>query len=87
MPDATSTTTVAVNPTTASTTASTTVKKGYQTSEFYFSAVALLIGVLYASGVISAGTTADKIAGLACSLLATLGYTVSRSALKASSAK
>ncbi len=59
------------------------VKPGWKTTEFYLSLAALLLGALYASGLMSdAGTTA-KLAGLAASTLGALGYTVSRSLLKA----
>jgi len=60
-------------------------KPGYKTTEFYLSAFATLIGLLFASGAIHDGgaTTADKIAGLAVAALATAGYSVSRGMTKA----
>ncbi len=58
------------------------MKAGWKTSEFWLSTTALLLGQLYASGVISDGGTVSKVAGLAVSVLATLGYTVSRGAAK-----
>jgi acid phosphatase family membrane protein YuiD len=61
----------------------TAVKPGWQTSEFWLSTAAKLLGVLFASGVIGTGTVAERIAGLAAALLAQLGYTVSRGAVKA----
>jgi hypothetical protein len=58
-------------------------KAGWKTTEFYCSLAAMLIGALYASGIISAGGTADRITGLAAAVLSALGYTVSRSLVKA----
>ncbi len=59
------------------------VKPGWKTTEFALSTLAMLLGQIYASGVMSDGGTAAKIAGLAVSLLAALGYTVSRGIAKA----
>jgi hypothetical protein len=59
-----------------------TMKPGYKTTEFYFAAAAKLLGILFASGIIASGSTADRIAGLAVAALATLGYTVSRTLVK-----
>lgn len=67
----------------ADTTATTPHKPGYKTTEFWLSFAAVLLGALFASGVMSDGGTAAKIAGLAASLLGALGYTVSRTQLKA----
>ena len=60
-------------------------KPGFRTSEFWLSLAAVLLGALFASGVLADGGTAAKIAGLAASLLGALGYTVSRTQLKAGS--
>ena len=57
-------------------------KPGYKTTEFWLSVVAALVGLTYASGIIGAETQADKIMGFASSILATLGYTVSRGLAK-----
>lgn len=59
------------------------VKPGWQTSEFWLSAAAKVLGILFASGVIGTGTVWERIAGLAAALLAQLGYTVSRGMVKA----
>lgn len=58
------------------------MKPGWKTSEFWLSTVAMLLGQAYASGAIADGGTASKIAGLAVSVLAALGYTVSRGMAK-----
>lgn len=58
------------------------IKAGYKTTEFWLSAVAAIIGLVYASGVIGEGTQADKIVGFAAAALTTLGYTVSRGLAK-----
>lgn len=57
-------------------------KPGYKTSEFWLSTAALVLGALFASGVISDGSTTDKVLGLVVSLLSQLGYTVSRGKAK-----
>lgn len=61
-------------------------KPGWQTTEFWLSAAAKVLGILFASGVIGTGTVAERIAGIAAALLAQLGYTVSRSIVKAAAA-
>ena len=68
------------------TTKKTNTKPGYLTTEFYLSSGALILGIVIASGVVDpTGTgTWDKVVGMACSLFAALGYTVSRSQVKAS---
>lgn len=60
-------------------------KKGYLTTEFYLSSAAAVLGIVVASGVVDPEGlgTWDKIVGMACSLLAAVGYTVSRSKVKA----
>lgn len=60
----------------------TTVKPGYKTTEFWLATAAMILGALFASGVISEGSQADKILGLAASILGTLGYQVSRGLAK-----
>lgn len=57
-------------------------KPGYQTTEFWLSAAAKLLGLLFASGVLGDGSIGMRIAGLAATVLAALGYTVSRSMVK-----
>lgn len=61
-----------------------TVKPGYQTTEFYFTAIAMFLSMAYASGLIAPdGTsTAAKAVALAASALASMGYTVSRGLAK-----
>jgi hypothetical protein len=61
--------------------------KGYKSTEFWLSLAAMILGALMASGIIEAGTTADKLVGLGASLLGALGYTVSRTMVKTTEAK
>ena len=57
-------------------------KPGIKTTEFWFSTAAALVGVLFACGAIAEGTSIDKIMGMAATVLAGLGYTVSRGMAK-----
>ena len=57
-------------------------KKGIKTTEFWFSAAAAIVGLLYASGVISPDSGGDKMLGLVATVLAAMGYTVSRGMAK-----
>lgn len=57
-------------------------RPGYKTSEFYLTLLAQVLGLLWASGLVSEGTIADKIIGFAAMVLAQLGYTVSRGLAK-----
>lgn len=63
------------------------MKPGYKTTEFWLSLLAMLIGALFASGVVSDGSQLDKILGLASSILGQLGYAVPRGLAKAAQAK
>ncbi len=58
------------------------MKPGYKTTEFWFSAVAALLGIAFASGAIAEGGSIDKVMGLAATVLSGLGYAVSRGAAK-----
>lgn len=62
------------------------VKPGWQTTEFWLMMVAKLLGILYASGMVGDGTITARIAGLAVTVLAALGYTVSRTMVKTAAA-
>jgi hypothetical protein len=57
-------------------------KPGYKTTEFWLSTVVAIIGIAYASGLISDGSQADKIVGFIATALSTLGYSVSRGIAK-----
>ena len=57
-------------------------KKGIKTTEFWFSAAAAMVGLLYASGLIAPETGGDKVLGLIATVLAAMGYTVSRGLAK-----
>lgn len=58
------------------------MRKGYQTSEFYLSLGAMVVGALFASGVLGNGGIDFQIAGIAAAVLAALGYQVSRTTAK-----
>lgn len=62
------------------------VKPGWRTTEFYLSSAAVLLGVLYASGLITTGSPWDRLAGIAATLLAAMGYTVVRGSVKSAAA-
>lgn len=66
----------------ADTTTEPTVKPGYQTTEFWLSIAATVIGFAFASGVFPVESSGDKILGLAAVVLSSLGYTVSRTLVK-----
>jgi hypothetical protein len=85
MPDTTTTTAASDAPSvaTATITTSTTVKPGWQTSEFWLGLGAKLLGAAYAAGLIGDGTIYARIAGLAVVVLAYFGYAVSRGIVKA----
>ena len=57
-------------------------KLGIKTSEFWFSVVAAIAGLLYASGVIAPESGGDKILGLVATILSAMGYTISRGIAK-----
>ena len=61
---------------------STTPKPGYKSTEFYLSSLALILGIVLASGALPEGGMATQIVGGVLSLLATLGYTASRTQVK-----
>lgn len=58
------------------------VKPGYKTTEFWLAFAAMLLSAAYASGIISDGTTAAKVAAFVAMTLTGLGYTVSRTMVK-----
>lgn len=74
-----------VTATPQATTATTTVKPGYLTTEFWLTTVAMLLSVLYASGVIGPDSTSSvgKAIALVAGALSTMGYTISRGTAKA----
>lgn len=59
------------------------VRSGYRTTEFWLSTAAMVMGQLYAAGVIGEGSTTAKVAALIATLLTALGYTVARTKAKA----
>jgi hypothetical protein len=61
------------------------IKAGWKSTEFILTAITALLGLAIAGGFIDLEgvSTADKVAGLVCSALAALGYSVSRGKVKA----
>ena len=57
-------------------------KAGYKTTEFWMSAIAVIVGLAFAAGVFPAESSGDKLLGLAASVLASMGYAVSRGIAK-----
>lgn len=61
----------------------TPTKPGYLTTEFWLKLAAIVLTTLFASGVIPTTGTAATVAAIAATMLGALGYTVSRTFLKA----
>ena len=64
------------------TTPTPTAKPGWKTSEFWLSSLATVGGILLASGAVAEGTAAAQVVGGILALLASLGYTASRTSIK-----
>lgn len=58
------------------------IKPGFKTTEFWFTALAQIVGLLMASGAFADDSIIAKIVGLAAMALSTLGYQVSRGMAK-----
>jgi hypothetical protein len=58
------------------------ITPGYKTTEFWLSLAAMVVGAALASGVFPSESGMEKILGLAATILAQLGYTVSRTLVK-----
>lgn len=58
------------------------VKPGWQTTEFWERLAAVALTVMFASGILTGHDTALAIAGMAATILGSLGYTVGRSMVK-----
>ncbi len=63
------------------------VKPGWKTSEFILSTLAMILGQLYAGGLIGNSGTVAVIAGMAVTVLGALGYTVTRGAIKVAASR
>ena len=57
------------------------VTKGYRTTEFWLKLAAIALTALYASGALTSNTSL-AVAGIAATILGSLGYTVSRTLVK-----
>ena len=55
---------------------------GWKTTEFWLSLLAAVIGLVSMSGAIPAGTGLEQVVGQVITILAALGYTVSRTVVK-----
>jgi len=64
------------------TTPTSEVKAGYKTSEFWLSLAAVIIGAVSSSGLLPAMSKESQIAGIITAVLASLGYTASRTIAK-----
>jgi len=62
-------------------------KPGYKTTEFWLSTAAMLLGTLFASGLLVEGSPVMKVAGLVATALGAVGYTVVRGSVKKAEAK
>jgi len=69
-------------PTTSTTTATSTLKPGWKTTEFWLSLLAVVLGALLTSGLLADGSQAIRIVGLGATVLGALGYTGARAMLK-----
>jgi hypothetical protein len=58
------------------------VKPGYKTSEFWLNLIAVFAGLATAGGMLPAGGMAAQICGTVIAVLASLGYTNSRTQVK-----
>lgn len=58
------------------------VKPGWKTTEFWLSAIAALVGLIAASGIVPDGGLGARIFGAIVTALAALGYNVSRGLTK-----
>jgi hypothetical protein len=57
-------------------------KPGYKTTEFWLALAATVVGAAFASNAFPSESSGDKLLGLAAIVLASLGYTVSRTMVK-----
>lgn len=62
-------------------------KPGWQTTEFWLTLIATIVGALMASGAVQEGTTLYQALAFAAVVLTALGYQVSRTLVKTATAK
>jgi hypothetical protein len=60
------------------------MKPGFKTTEFWFTAIANILGLAFASGMVETGSIWDKILGFGAMALTSMGYSVSRGLAKKS---
>ncbi len=63
------------------------MSKGYKTTEFWISLLAMVVGALLASGAFDDSSLVSKALALVSSALVAAGYSVSRAMTKGSAAK
>lgn len=68
--------------TTTPTPVTTPPKPGWKTTEFWLSLLAVVLGALLTSGLLADGSAPLRIAGIATTVLAALGYTGARASVK-----
>jgi hypothetical protein len=62
-------------------------RPGYKTTEFWLTLIAVVIGFLVSSDMGDEATWVGKLLGIAATVLAALGYSVSRAMVKSASLK
>lgn len=60
----------------------TAPKPGYRTTEFYLSALAMVLTLAFASGLLKDGTPVEKAAAFVAAALTAVGYSVARAKAK-----
>ena len=59
-----------------------TTKPGFKTTEFWLSTIAVVLGIVLASGAVPDGGIVAQIVGGVLSVLSSLGYTAARTKVK-----
>ena len=85
MSESTPASSTATTATPSAVTVATTISPGWKSSEHLLTVAAMVVGVLLASDIIPSGSVWLRVAGLASTLLAAMGYTYSRTMIKAGS--
>jgi hypothetical protein len=59
------------------------MKPGWKTTEFWLTALAMIVALLYASGLVADGSSLEQALAFVSAVLVSLGYTAGRSLAKA----
>lgn len=62
-------------------------KSSFKSTEFWLSAIAVIVGLLLTSGILGDGSTVIKYVGAGSALLVSMGYTAARSRAKQDASK